>query len=56
MIPPTAIEEVLALTDLEPIVSEQTERRALWVQWKFLWLVFACLQIEWLIRKWNGLS
>jgi hypothetical protein len=55
-IPPTAIEEVLALTDLEPIVSEQVERRALWVEWKYLWLVFGCLQIEWLIRKWNGLS
>jgi hypothetical protein len=56
LVAPTAIEEVLALTDLKPIVSERTERRALWVEWKYLWLVFGCLQIEWIIRKWNGLS
>jgi hypothetical protein len=56
MAPPTAVEEILELTDLEPIVSERVERRPLWVQWKYLWIVFACLQVEWVIRKWKGLS
>lgn len=56
VLPPTAIDEVLALTNLEPIVSERIERRPLWLQWKFLWIVFICLQVEWLIRKWYGLS
>jgi hypothetical protein len=54
--PPTAIAEILELTDLEPIVSERVERRPLWVQWKYLWIVFGCLQLEWVIRKWKGLS
>lgn len=54
--PPTAVAEILELTNLEPIVTERTERRPLWVQWKYLWLVFGCLQMEWVIRKWRGLS
>jgi hypothetical protein len=56
VLPPTAIEEVLALTNLEPIVSESVQRQPLWVQWKYLWIVFGCLQVEWAIRKWKGLS
>lgn len=56
VIPPTAIQEVLALTNLEPVVSRRVERRPLWLQWKYLWLLFACLQCEWLVRKWFGLS
>jgi hypothetical protein len=54
--PPTAVAEILELTNLEPIVTERTERRPLWVQWKYLWIVFGCLQVEWVIRKWRGLS
>jgi hypothetical protein len=54
--PPTAIAEILERTNLEPIVSERIERRPLWVEWKYLWIVFGCLQIEWVIRKWKGLS
>lgn len=56
VLPPTAIDEVVALTNLEPEVTEQVETQPLWVQWKFLWIVFACLQTEWIIRKWKGLS
>jgi hypothetical protein len=54
--PPTAVAEILELTNLEPIVTERVERRPLWVQWKYLWIVFGCLQTEWVIRKWKGLS
>jgi len=56
VVPPTAIQEVLALTNLEPIVSTKVEQQPLWVQWKYLWIVFGCLQFEWIIRKWLGLS
>jgi hypothetical protein len=54
--PPTAVAEILELTNFEPIVSERVERRPLWVRWKYLWIVFGCLQIEWCIRKWKGWS
>ncbi len=56
VLPPTAVSEVLALTDLKPIISEQTEKLPLWVQWKFLWMVFGCLFAEWVVRKRMGLS
>lgn len=56
VLPPTAVDEVLKLTDLAPIVSEKLERRPLWLEWKYLWLVFSCLQVEWIVRKWRGLS
>ncbi len=56
VLPPTAIAEVVSLTNLEPEVSETVETQPLWVQWKFLWMIFACLHIEWIIRKWKGLS
>ena len=56
VLPPTAVEEILELTNLEPIVTERIESRPLWLEWKYLWIVFGCLQIEWIIRKWKGLS
>jgi hypothetical protein len=56
VLPPTAVAEVLALTNLEPIVAEETETLPLWVQWKFLWILFGCLFTEWSIRKYLGLS
>lgn len=55
-LPPTAVEEILQLTDLEPIVSHRIAREPLWTRWRYLWLVFGCLQTEWIIRKWRGLS
>ena len=56
VLPPTAVAEVLSLTNLDPIVTERIETRPLWLQWKYLWIVFGCLQVEWVIRKWKGLS
>ncbi|MCA9072619.1 MAG: hypothetical protein KDA84_27035, partial [Planctomycetaceae bacterium] len=56
VLPPTSVEEVLELTDLDPIVTKTIERRPLWLEWKYLWIVFGCLQTEWIIRKWKGLS
>jgi hypothetical protein len=56
VLPPTAVAEVLALTDLNPIVTETNEVQPRWVQWKFLWIVFGCLFVEWVIRKQQGLS
>ncbi len=56
VLPPTAIEEVLQLTNLKPLVVEKLETRPLWVEWKYLWIIFGCLQIEWIARKVKGLS
>lgn len=56
VLPPASISEVLKLTDLTPIVSETMTRTPIWAQWKYLWLVFGCLQTEWIVRKWRGLS
>lgn len=56
LLPPTAVGEVLALTDLKPFVTEHVETLPLWVEWKFLWIVFGCLFAEWLVRKRLGLS
>ncbi|MGB7342978.1 MAG: hypothetical protein WBD20_02085 [Pirellulaceae bacterium] len=56
VLPPTAVAEVLALTDLSPIVTESVQQTPLWAQWKYLWLVFGCLQVEWIVRKWRGFS
>lgn len=56
VLPPTAVEEILQLTNLDPIVTEMIERRPLWLEWKYLWIVFGCLQFEWIVRKWKGLS
>lgn len=56
VLPPSAVAEVLALTDLSPVVTETVQQTPLWSQWKYLWLVFGCLQTEWMIRKWRGLS
>ena len=56
VLPPTAVSEVLELTNLDPIVTHSIRREPLWLRWKYLWLVFGCLQTEWIIRKWRGLS
>lgn len=56
VVPPTAIDEILKLTNLDPIVSETIQQRPLWVQWKYLWIVFGCLQGEWIVRRRLGLS
>lgn len=56
VVPPTAVAEILELSDLEPIVTERQERVPLWLEWKYLWLIFGCLQVEWTVRKWKGLS
>jgi len=56
VVPPTAIDEILKLTNLEPLTSETTQQLPLWVQWKYLIIVFGCLQSEWIIRRRLGLS
>jgi len=56
VIPPTAIGTILNLLDLEPIVTEQTQRVPLWQRWSYLWLIVCCLGVEWSFRKWYGLS
>ncbi|MBC7968193.1 MAG: hypothetical protein H7Z17_19985 [Fuerstia sp.] len=56
VLPPTAVEEVLRLTNLEPEIAQKMESRPLWLQWKYLWIVFGCLQAEWIVRKVKGLS
>lgn len=56
VLPPTSVSEALSLTNLEPIVARSVERQPLWTRWRYLWLIFGCLQFEWIIRKWKGLS
>ncbi len=56
VLPPTAVDEVLRLTNLEPEVAQKLESRPLWLEWKYLWIVFGCLQTEWIVRKVKGLS
>ena len=56
VLPPTAIEQVLQLIDLEPDVTQKQIPRPLWVEWKYLWIIFGCLHIEWIARKLKGLS
>lgn len=56
VVPPTAIDEILKLTNLEPLTSETIQQLPLWVQWKYLWIVFGCLQWEWIVRRRLGLS
>ncbi len=56
VIPPTALEEVLKLINLEPEVKQRLETRPLWVEWKYLWIIFGCLLTEWIARKLQGLS
>ncbi|MCG8650568.1 MAG: hypothetical protein MI861_12100 [Pirellulales bacterium] len=56
VLPPTAVAEILELTDLEPVVTHRVQRQPLWLRWRYLWFVFGCLQTEWVIRKWRGLS
>ena len=39
VIPPTSMSEVSSLTDLKPIVTEQTRTQATWPQWTFLFVI-----------------
>ncbi|MGE0757727.1 MAG: hypothetical protein AB7O38_11930 [Pirellulaceae bacterium] len=54
--PPTAIGEILGLTQLEPLIEQKQEMRPLWVRWEFLVVIFGCLFVEWGVRKQFGLS
>ncbi|WP_442505332.1 hypothetical protein SH528x_004117 [Novipirellula sp. SH528] len=56
VLPPTAVSEIIELTNLDPVVTHRVQRQPLWLRWRYLWLVFGCLQIEWIVRKWRGLS
>lgn len=56
VVPPTAIDEILKLTNLEPLTSETIQQLPMWVQWKYFWIVFGCLQLEWFVRRRLGLS
>ena len=56
VLPPTAVREIIELTNLDPVVTHRVQRQPLWLRWRYLWLVFGCLQIEWIVRKWRGLS
>lgn len=56
VVPPTAIDEILKLTNLEPLTSESVQQLPLWVKWTNLWIVFGCLQIEWIVRRRLGVA
>jgi hypothetical protein len=54
IVQPAAVEEIVALTDLEPRVEEQTLRSPLWNRWIYLWLISGLLTVEWAVRKSTG--
>jgi hypothetical protein len=56
VVPPTAIDEILKLTNLEPLTSESVQQLPLWVKWTNLWIVFGCLLWEWIVRRRLGVS
>ena len=56
LIPPTAMSEVLQLTELSPQVNERVDREPLWNRWRYLLIVFGCLASEWVTRKQLGLA
>lgn len=55
VIPPTAVDEVLRLATLTPMVNESVERTPIWNRWWALVLALGCLTGEWSLRKWSGL-
>ncbi len=55
VIPPTAVAEILALSELQAPAEETRSLQPIWPQWKYFWVVFVCLNLEWGIRKWKGL-
>ena len=55
VIPPTAIEEVLALSSFDPKVTTRIEEEPLWNHWIPVCLALGCLIGDWGIRKRLGL-
>lgn len=55
VVQPTAVQELIELTDLDPNVTEETVRTPTWNRWNFLLLLCGVLCIEWTIRKKTGL-
>ncbi|MEM6779072.1 MAG: hypothetical protein AAF670_15550 [Planctomycetota bacterium] len=56
VLPPTAVAEVVDLTDLRPIITESTSSTPLWIRWEWMFLVIGCLSTEWIIRKSEGFA
>jgi hypothetical protein len=56
VVPPTGLKAALEQINLEPEVSEQVTKKALWNRWDLFWLFIACLSLEWMGRKYLGLS
>jgi hypothetical protein len=55
IVPPTAVEQLIKLINLDPTVREETVRGPLWNRWIYLWLIVGVLTVEWTIRKSTGL-
>jgi hypothetical protein len=55
IVPPTAVSQLVELTDLEPTVHEETIRQPIWNRWGLLWLFCGLLSFEWALRKATGL-
>ena len=56
VLPPTGLKAALQQINLEPEVSEHITRKPLWNRWDLFWLFIACLSLEWIGRKYLGLS
>ncbi|MEX2287190.1 MAG: hypothetical protein WD648_08885 [Planctomycetaceae bacterium] len=55
LVSPTAVEQLIRLTNLDPAVHEEIIRAPVWNRWSYLWLVVGVLTLEWTIRKKTGL-
>jgi hypothetical protein len=53
---PTALAELRQAISLQPRIHETSQRTTLWDRWWCLWVMMACLTLEWLIRKRVGLA
>jgi len=56
VVPPTALESLVANLDMTPEVTVSHETRPAWNRWWVLWLVVGCLSAEWVTRKLAGLA
>jgi len=56
LVPPTGLKATMQQINLDPEVTENITRKPLWDRWDLFWLFIACLSLEWMGRKYLGLS
>jgi hypothetical protein len=56
LLPPTGLKAALQQLNLDPQVLETVTKKPLWNRWDLFWLFIGCLTLEWVGRKYAGLS